>query len=140
MSVKGVANATEVERLEFELAGVTYWVEIFKDPPARVWNAIRTPKPGESPFDQDTRLLETTVQAWDLGLDISREAIEDLTDPVRGAMLHVVSQYYVELQNKHQDLLARIYRPGGDGPTDPSSGSATASGSRAPSRGSRRTR
>lgn len=138
--VKGVANATEVERIEFTLGAVSYWIEILKDPPARVWNALKTVKPGEAVFDQDSRVLLATLQEWDLGLDVTKEAIEDLQEPVRAAMVHLVTQYYLELQKRYSDILQHIYRPGGDGPTDPSPGSATASGSPVPSRASRRTR
>jgi hypothetical protein len=137
--VKGVANATDVERIEFDLLGTSYWMEILKDPPAKVWNELKTVKPNETPFDQDTRVLEQALQAWDLGLDISRAAIEDLQEPVRQAMVHLVTRYYVELQKKYADILQHIYRPGGDGaPTDPSPGSATASDSPARSKASRR--
>jgi len=140
MPVKGVANATDVERLEFEILGTSYWIEILKDPPAKVWNALKTVKPGEVPFDQDTRVLELSIQAWDLGLDVSREAIEDLREPVRLAMVHLVSTYYVGLQQQYADLLQHIYRPGGDGtPPDPTPGNAPVSASPAPSKASRRT-
>jgi len=137
--VKGIANATEVERIEFEILGTSYWIDILKDPPARLWNELKTVKPGETAFDQDTRLLEHSLQDWDLGVDIKREAIEDLQEPVRQAMVHLVTKYYLALQKSYADILAHIYRPGGDGNTDPSSGSATASGSRGRSKGSRRT-
>jgi Phage tail assembly chaperone len=138
--VKGVANATDVERIEFEILGTSYWIAILKDPPAKVWNEIKTVKPGESAFDQDTRVLEQTLQDWDLGIEISRVAIEDLQEPVRQAMVHLVTRYYVELQKSYADILQHIYRPGGDGaPTDPSRGGATASDSPARSRASRRT-
>lgn len=140
--VKGVANATDLERIPFEVAGTSYEIEILKDPPAKVWNAIKTVRPGESAFDQDTRMLEHALQAWDLGLDITREAIEDLQEPVRQAMVHLVTAYYVTLQQTYADLLRHIYaRPGGDdGPTDPTPGGAPASASRARSRASRPTR
>jgi hypothetical protein len=138
--VKGVANGTDVERIEFEIVGTSYWIEILKDPPAKVWNELKTVKNGESPFDQDTRVLEHALQSWDLGIDISRAAIEDLQEPVRQAMVHLATRYYVELQKRYADILQHIYRPGGDEtPADPSRGSATASDSRARSRGSRRT-
>jgi len=139
-TVKGVANATDVERIDFEIGGTAYWIDILKDPPAKVWNELKTVKAGETAFDQDTRVLEQSVQAWDLGLDISRAAIEDLQEPVRQAMVYLVTQYYVALQQTYADILQHIYRPGGDdAPTDPSPGGATASGSRARSRASRRT-
>lgn len=141
VGVKGVANATDVESITFEIAGTSYTVGILKEPPARTWNDIKTAKPGESAFDQDTRVLEAALQSWDLGLDITREAIEDLQEPVRQAMVHLVTQYYVALQKTYSDLLQHIYRPGGDGaPPDPSPGGAPASVSRGRSRGSRRTR
>jgi len=139
--VKGVANGTDVERIAFEIGGTSYWIEILKDPPAKVWNELKTVKNGESAFDQDTRVLEQSLVEWDLGLDISRAAIEDLQEPVRQAMVHLVTRYYVELQKTYADILQHIYRPGGDEtPTDPSSGSATASASPGRSRVSRRTR
>ena len=113
---------------------------ILKDPPAKVWNELKTVKPNETAFDQDTRVLEQALQDWDLGLDISRAAIEDLQEPVRQAMVHLVTKYYVELQKSYADILQHIYRPGGDdAPADPTPGGATASGSRARSRASRRT-
>lgn len=138
--VKGVALATEVERIEFELADESYWIEVYKDPPARVWNELKTAKPNETPFDTDTRVLLCALQEWDLGLDITKEAVNDLTEPVRAAMVHLVTLYYLQLQKAHADLLERIYRPGGDATApDPTSGAGTASGSRKPSKGSRRT-
>jgi hypothetical protein len=138
--MKGVANALDVERLEFEIRGTSYWIEILKDPPAKVWNDLKTVKPGESAFDQDTRVLERALVGWDLGLDISKAAIEDLQEPVRLAMVHLVTTYYVDLQKSYADLLSHIYRPGGDGgPVDPTPGNAPASASPAPSKASRRT-
>jgi hypothetical protein len=139
-AVKGIADGTSVERIEFEVDGVGYWIEILKDPPARVWNALKMVKPGETAFDQDTRVLGTALVEWDLGAEITDAALEDLREPVRLAMVKLTTDYYVELQKKHADILAHIYRPGGDGPTDPSSGSATASASPARSKASRRTR
>ena len=85
--VKGIANATDLERIAFDIGGTSYEIAIFKDPPAKVWNDLKTIKPGETPFDQDTRVLERTVQDWDLGLEISKAAIEDLREPVRQAMV-----------------------------------------------------
>ena len=138
--VKGVANATDVERIEFEIVGTSYWIAILKDPPAKVWNELKTVKPGESAFDQDTRVLEQTLQDWDLGIEITRAAIEDLQEPVRQAMVHLVTRYYVELQKSYADILQHIYRPGGDDTAaDPMPGGATASDSRGRSRASRRT-
>jgi len=139
-AVKGIANGIDVERLEFEILGTSYWIEILKDPPSRVWNELKTVKTGESKFDEDTRVLETALQDWDLGIEIKREAIEDLQEPVRLAMVHVTVEYYRGLQKQYSDILAHIYRPGGDGPTDPTSGSVTASGSPGRSKASRRTR
>jgi hypothetical protein len=140
-AVKGIANGTSVERIEFEVEGVGYWIEILSDPPARVWNSLKTVKPGETAFDQDTRVLGTALVAWDLGIEIEDGALEDLQEPVRLAMVQLVTQYYVGLQKKHADILEHIYRPGGDGtPADPTPGSATASASPARSKGSRRTR
>ena len=140
-SVKGIANATDVERIEFEMAGTSYRIAIYKDPPAKVWNDLKTVKPGETPFDQDTRVLEQALQEWDLGLEISRAAIEDLQEPVRQAMVHLVTQYYVALQKSYADILQHIYRPGGDdAPADPMRGAAPVSASPARSRASRRTR
>ena len=138
--VKGVANATDVERIAFEILGTSYEIAILKDPPAKVWNELKTIKPNESAFDQDTRVLEQALQEWDLGVEISKAAIEDLQEPVRQAMVHLVTRYYVELQKTYADILQHIYRPGGDDtPADPTPGGATASGSRARSRASRRT-
>jgi hypothetical protein len=139
-AVKGIADGTSVERIEFEVDGVGYWIEILKDPPARVWNSLKTVKPGESAFDQDTRILATALVDWDLGIEIDETALEDMTEPVRLAMVQLVTRYYVDLQKKHADILEHIYRPGGDGPTDPSHGSATASASPVRSKASRRTR
>ena len=139
-SVKGIANATDRKRIEFDIGGTSYRIEIFKDPPAKVWNDLKTVKPGETPFDQDSRVLEQSLQEWDLGLDISRAAIEDLQEPVRQAMVWLVTQYYVELQKSYADILQHIYRPGGDDtPVDPSRGSGPASASPERSRASRRT-
>ena len=149
--VKGVANATDVKRIKFELPGIAfedeptlvraeYNIAILRDPPAKVWNDLKTVKPGESAFDQDTRVLEQALQDWDLGIEISKAAIEDLQEPVRQAMVHLVTRYYVELQKSYADILQHIYRPGGDdAAVDPTPGGATASGSRARSRASRRT-
>jgi hypothetical protein len=137
-AVKGVANATEVHPIDFEVDGTSYHIEILKDPPARIWNQMKTVLPGESAFDQDTRIFGLAVQDWDLGIDIDNQAIEDLQAPVRDAMVYLTTQYYINLQAKHADILKHIYRPGGDGPVDPSSGSATASGSPVRSRASRR--
>ena len=138
--VKGIANATDLDRIEFEIGGTSYRIDIFKDPPAKVWNDLKTVKPGETPFDQDTRVLERTIQDWDLGIEISKAAIEDLREPVRQAMVYLVTTYYVELQKQYADILQHIYRPGGDEtPADPTRGSAPASESPARSRGSRRT-
>jgi len=138
--VKGVAHATDVERITFEIRDTSYAIDILKDPPAKVWNELKTVKPNETAFDQDTRVLEQALQDWDLGLDISRAAIEDLQEPVRQAMVHLVTRYYVELQKSYADILEHIYRPGGDDTAaDPTPGGATASGSRARSRASRRT-
>lgn len=140
MPVKGVANATESEPIDFEIGGTSYHIDILKDPPARVWNALRTVKPGEPAFDQDTRVLMTAIQDWDLGLPLDqKESYEDLLLPVRDAMVHLVVTYYNALQKQHQEVLDRIYRPGGGGPEDPTSGSATASESPGRSRASRRT-
>jgi len=139
--VKGIANATDVERIEFEIGGTSYWIEILKDPPARTWNELKRAIPGESVFETNSRVLEASLQAWDLGIDISREAIEDLQEPVREAMVHLVTKYYLELQKQYAEILKHIYRPGGDGAAvDPTPGSATASDSPARSKGSRRTR
>ena len=139
-SVKGIANATEVERIEFEIADTSYRIDILKDPPAHVWNDLKTIKPGETPFAQDTRVLEQAVQDWDLGVEISQAAINDLKEPVRQAMVHLVTQYYVALQKSYADILQHIYRPGGDdAPADPMPGAGPASASPARSRASRRT-
>ncbi len=141
MGVKGIARATDVERVEFEIDGQSYWVEILKDPTAKQWNDMKTQRPGEASFDVDTRVLLIALQDWDLGVDITKEAVEDLSEPVRAAMVHLVTMYYLDLQRQHAALLERIYRPGGDdAERDPTSGDATASASHRPSRGSRRTR
>lgn len=140
-AVKGIANGTATHPIEFEVAGQSYAISILANPPARIWNELKTVKPGETPFDQDTRVLELALVEWDLGIDISREAIEDMEEPPRQAMVYLVTKYYADLQKQYADILAQIYRPGGDGtPADPTSGSATASASPARSRGSRRTR
>lgn len=139
-TVKGIARVNDVDRIEFDIDGTPYWIEIMKDPPARVWNELLTSKPQETPFDADTRVLLAALQHWDLGLDITREALEDLLTPVRLAMVHLVSTYYLALKERHADLLQRIYRSGGDAAAeDPTPGAGTASGSRKPSKASRRT-
>lgn len=138
--VKGIARATDVERIAFEIDGVDYWIEVYKDPPARIWNELKTAVPGETPFAADTRVLLAALQDWDLGIDITKESVIDLMEPVRAAMVHLVTMYYLELQKRHAELLQRIYRPGGDGTAaDPTSGDETASASPRRSKASRRT-
>lgn len=139
-AVKGIARVQDVERIAFEVDGVDYWIEVFADPPARIWNDLKKTVPNEAPFDTDTRVLHVSVQEWDLGVDVTKEAIEGLLEPVRAAMVWLVTKFYLDLQQKHSGLLEHIYRPGGDGDAvDPTPGAATASASPKPSRGSRRT-